>query len=294
MHLKIQFSLFIVFCSGFFVVSNALRKSEENGDYKPVSKCGIIETPLIIGGIKAKPQEFPHMAVIGYGKGNEISWQCGGSLISENFILTAAHCVESLDKGPASRVRIGMTNIKNPGSEMQERCVIERIKYPNYKQPSKYDDIALLKLDKPLDFNGDVRPACLGIEPVIPGKFTIATGFGKTLYENIKGSDDLMKIQLEYVSQNICNNSFKIDVGSKSLPNGIKSSMLCAGIIDGGRDTCQGDSGGPLQRVLKEPYCMYSIDGITSFGKFCGFKNSPAVYTKVSFYLDWIENIVWP
>lgn len=56
----------------------------------------------------------------------------------------------------------------------------------------------------------------------------------------------------------------------------------------------QGDSGGPLQRILAEPYCMYSIVGVTSFGKFCAFKLSPAIYTRVSSYLDWIETIVWP
>lgn len=56
----------------------------------------------------------------------------------------------------------------------------------------------------------------------------------------------------------------------------------------------QGDSGSPLQKVLMKPYCMYSIVGVTSFGKFCAFKSMPAMYTKVSFYLDWIENIVWP
>ncbi|TGZ37820.1 hypothetical protein DBV15_04785, partial [Temnothorax longispinosus] len=56
----------------------------------------------------------------------------------------------------------------------------------------------------------------------------------------------------------------------------------------------RGDSGGPLQRVLAEPYCMYSIVGVTSFGKFCAFKDSPAIYTRISSYLDWIENTVWP
>jgi secreted trypsin-like serine protease len=55
----------------------------------------------------------------------------------------------------------------------------------------------------------------------------------------------------------------------------------------------QGDSGGPLQVVLEKPYCMYSVVGVTSFGKFCGFKNSPAIYTRVSSYIHWIESIVW-
>ncbi|XP_033208181.1 serine protease snake-like [Belonocnema kinseyi] len=263
-------------------------------EYKPVSKCAIIETPLIVGGVKTKPQEFPHMAAIGFGNGSNISWQCGGSVISENFILTAAHCLESPDNGPASKVRAGTINIKSVDTGMQERDVIERINHPDYKLPSRYNDIALLKLNKPLELNANVRPACLEIAPQPPGKSAIATGFGKTSYENAEGSDDLMKVQLDYVSQENCTNSFKSDIGSKQMPVGITLTMLCAGIMEGGKDTCQGDSGGPLQRVLSEPYCMYSIVGITSFGKFCAFKNSPAVYSRVSSYLDWIEGIVWP
>jgi secreted trypsin-like serine protease len=73
----------------------------------------------------------------------------------------------------------------------------------------------------------------------------------------------------------------------------VLNSMLCAGLLEGGKDTCQGDSGGPLQVVLEEPYCMYSIIGVTSFGKFCGFANSPAIYTTISSFIPWIENIVW-
>lgn len=85
-----------------------------------------------------------------------------------------------------------------------------------------------------------------------------------------------------------------MDIGGKSLPSGIITSQLCAGELNGGKDTCQGDSGGPIQIVKNNPYCMYDIVGVTSFGKFCGFKNSPAVYTKVSYYIPWIESIVWP
>ncbi|KAK0084920.1 hypothetical protein PV325_006122 [Microctonus aethiopoides] len=257
-----------------------------------VSKCGIVETPLIVGGIKVKPREFPHMAIIGYGK--KILWQCGGSIISENFILTAAHCVDSPNEGPAIKVRVGIINLNDAGSNMQERNVINRQKHPDYKLPSRYNDIALLTLDKPLDLNADVRPGCLEFELSPPGKHVIATGFGRTSYEADKGSNDLMKVTLDHIDPDVCKKYLEGDTGGKLMPQGLVSSIFCAGVLEGGKDTCQGDSGGPLQRVLSEPYCMYSILGITSFGKFCAFKNSPAVYTRVSSYLDWIEKIVWP
>ncbi|XP_071556799.1 serine protease snk-like [Temnothorax nylanderi] len=264
-----------------------------NAGSNRVSRCAVVETPLIIGGIQAKPAEFPHMAVIGYGK-HDVSWQCGGSIISENFILTAAHCMESPDKGPASKVRVGLIDLLTPGDAMQERDVAERIKYPEYKSSVKYHDIALLKLDHPLELNPRVRPACLETNSQIPGKSAIASGFGKTSYESNIGSNELMKVQLNYISDDNCKKAYAEDIGTRRLPDGLISSFLCAGIMEGGKDTCQGDSGGPLQRVLAEPYCMYSIVGVTSFGKFCAFKDSPAIYTRISSYLDWIENTVWP
>ncbi|XP_011141714.1 serine protease snake [Harpegnathos saltator] len=259
-----------------------------------VSHCAIIETPLIIGGVKAKFAEFPHMAAIGYGEDKDISWQCGGSIISEHFILTAAHCVESPSNGPATKVRVGLIDLLSPGDAVQERKIVKSIKHPNYKHAVSYHDIALFKLDQPLELNPKVRPACLEANSQIQGKSAIASGFGKTSYESNVGSNELMKVQLDYISEDDCKKSYTEDLGSRRLPQGLIPNLLCAGIMEGGKDTCQGDSGGPLQRVLVEPYCMYSIVGVTSFGKFCAFKSMPAVYTKVSSYTDWIENIVWP
>lgn len=85
-------------------------------------------------------------------------------------------------RGPASKVRVGLINLLSPGDAMQERNVAERIKYPDYKFSVRYHDIALLKLDHPLELNPRVRPACLETNVQIPGKSAIASGFGKTSY----------------------------------------------------------------------------------------------------------------
>lgn len=100
-----------------------------------------------------------------------------------------------------------------------------------------------------------------------------------------------MKVVLDIITGEPCNTVFQSD--DTSFPNGLMPSLLCAGVLQGGKDTCQGDSGGPLQVIMEQPYCMYNIIGVTSTGKFCGYANSPAVYTKVSAFLDWIESIVW-
>ncbi|XP_011497272.1 PREDICTED: serine protease snake-like [Ceratosolen solmsi marchali] len=237
-----------------------------------------------------------HSVAIGFGKSSdsEIFWECGGSIVSEIFVLTASHCLESDFRGPAQCVRTGTTKLHEPESGYQDRVIVERIKHPNYTPPARYHDIALLKLEKSLELNAAVRPACLDIDSQLIGTSAIASGFGKTVFENEKGSNELMKVQLNYISKEDCEKAFKLDLGTNQLPSGFIPNMICAGILDGGKDTCQGDSGGPLQRIINEPYCMYSLVGVTSFGKFCGFENSPAVYSKVSSYTDWIESIVWP
>ncbi|XP_043268692.1 serine protease snake-like isoform X2 [Venturia canescens] len=259
-----------------------------------VSKCGIVDTPLIIGGVRAKPLEFPHMAVIGYG--DPVAWLCGGTLVSDLYVLTAAHCLDSSGQIP-SKIRVGLTDLKNPESGMQERKVVERIAHPEYKIPARYHDIALLKIDKPLEMEAGVRPACLEVDSNLPlsqKQGAIASGFGRTSYGSSNGSRYLMKVSLNYVPAEDCAKHFSGESGGRRMSRGLIPNMLCAGVMEGGKDTCQGDSGGPLQRVLKDPYCAYSIVGVTSFGKFCGFKNSPAIYTRVSSYLDWIESVVWP
>ncbi|CAG2062816.1 unnamed protein product, partial [Timema podura] len=78
---------------------------------------------------------------------------------------------------------------------------------------------------------------------------------------------------------------------TNALAQGILPSMLCAGELAGGKDTCQGDSGGPIQISNKNNHCIHYIIGVTSFGKFCAGKNAPGVYTRVSYFLPWIESI---
>nr|CAD7590227.1 unnamed protein product [Timema genevievae] len=276
----------------------ALDEDEEFRDRYNVSECVRDSKDLIYGGEKSLPKEFPHMAAIGFGEEGSISWMCGGSLISERYVLTAAHCMASREKGLARWVRLGDLNLAETTDDArpQEFSVVDRLRHPGFKTPSHYNDIALLKLNRDAAFSGYVRPACLHTSLDDPTNKAVATGWGLVEWTDDTGSNDLMKVSLPFVPTAQCNNSYKSLIGGRKLSGGILGdSMVCAGEKLGGKDTCQGDSGGPLQLVVDDPYCMYSVVGVTSFGTtVCGARNSPAVYTRVAHFVPWIEKIVWP
>ncbi|KAF2901355.1 hypothetical protein ILUMI_04830 [Ignelater luminosus] len=266
----------------------------------PVDECKAKSgLPLIIGGELARSKEFPHMALIGYKNktnNDKPMWLCGGSLISERFVLTAGHCLKDATYKEAEYVRIGdlVIDTNSDDASPQDFKIIKRIKHPKYFPPSRYNDIGLVKLGRDAILDSYVRPACLDIQPTINlNTNPIATGWGHTgLYS--PSSKALLKVTLEYFDQEKCNTSYKSNIGISLRKGIVPTTQLCAGSHNDTKDACQGDSGGPLQVYSEDVYCMYTIVGITSFGKTCGVANIPGVYTRVYNYIEWIESIVWP
>lgn len=187
----------------------------------------------------------------------------------------------------AQRVRMGLINQNDPGEYLLDMTIINRISHPNFNSNTKLNDIALFELEDSVIPNAYVRPACLNFNENLKWTKAIATGFGLVNLDDDGGSEELMKVQLDSIDRNVCLRLFG------AIEGDILNHQLCVGYMNGGKDTCQGDSGGPLQIVLRDPYCMYSVIGVTSYGRLCGYANTPGIYVNVNYFVDWIENIVW-
>ncbi|KXJ70541.1 hypothetical protein RP20_CCG023233 [Aedes albopictus] len=260
-----------------------------------VPTCEYFGDRWLAGGESAEPREFPHMASLGWRKAslyNTIFFRCGGSLISERFILTAAHCLVHIGGVFPSFVRLGEVNLLRHNDEMHpDDYEIEGyFPHPHFRRRNgKYNDIALLKLTQDVTFGDSIRPACLYGEETSPSEEVFATGYGsQAYYEDF--SNKLVKASLEIYDNKRCDEKY---AGTRALPLGMTDGQLCAGGKISGHDTCPGDSGGPLQVTDQENDCVFVVFGIISFGSYCGGIN-PAIYTRVAAYLDWIEGIVWP
>ncbi|EFA11559.1 serine protease P44 [Tribolium castaneum] len=255
-------------------------------------KCDYNGVALIVGGKPASAGEFPFMAAIGFYVDNKVEWRCGGTLISEEYVLTAAHCTYTRDGDTPKIVRLGDLDLSrdDDGSVHTDYNVRNIVVHPRYRYPLKYNDIALIQLSTTVRFTKFIRPACLYTKSQVELPQAIATGWGKTDYAAAEISDKLMKVSLNIYSNDRCAQTYQT---SKHLPQGIKSNMICAGELRGGQDTCQGDSGGPLLITKKGNQCKFYVIGVTSFGKSCGQANTPAIYTRVSEYVPWIEKTIW-
>ncbi|KAJ9575468.1 hypothetical protein L9F63_007673 [Diploptera punctata] len=254
----------------------------------------------VFGGRLALPSEFPHLAAIGFIRRFKLHWLCGGTLINERFVLTAAHCLEDnryRAYGKAVRVRLGDIDLKSSADDAfaQQIKVLRRITHPDYKYPMTYHDVGLIELEQPAAFNQFVQPACLHTTRDIMPSQAQVVGWGLTEKESDAGAKKLNEVTIDILNIERCTViTDRIDKSLRDMllsENLLDESMICAGVLAGGKDSCSGDSGGPLQINSTREGCRVEVVGIVSFGLgACGAVNTPAVYVRVSHYVPWIQN----
>ncbi|XP_046648404.1 trypsin-1-like [Daphnia pulicaria] len=245
------------------------------------------EEMRMVGSDVAQRNQYPYMVSLAYQRNGRVYKFCGGSLITWNKILTAAHCVTEsqstklLDPRELT-VLLGAHELSGSRNDAQLSRNVAKIKiHEKYNPKHWFNDIAILTLEHPVKFSASISLVCLpaqGSTYMYDGRLAFAKGWGHTK-EDGKASDFLRHVTKRILNQSKCRQIYKF--------NEYQDHMLCA--YEPGKGTCQGDSGGPLVVKSTGPKCKYEQVGIVSWGIGCARQGYPGVFMRVTSFLPWIK-----
>ncbi|XP_018374320.1 PREDICTED: chymotrypsin-2-like [Trachymyrmex cornetzi] len=234
----------------------------------------------IAGGQYARPGDFPYMVVVHKILGNGNAIQCGGTILSKRWVLTAGHCAEKYPQrflvvfGIVNNYEMSYDTYQGPGGSM---IATQAFVHSHYSQG--LNDIALIHMPHDIPFSRTVQPINLPYDALenFNRKSAFVIGWGK-YYTNSGVSTRLQYAALPIIKNTVCN-QFWSQVTEKQV-------CTAPGL---GRDACQGDSGGPLVVVENG---MHIQIGIVSYGDAYCPSDMPGVFTRVSSYISWIHGII--
>ncbi|XP_027691862.1 transmembrane protease serine 11C-like [Vombatus ursinus] len=228
----------------------------------------------IAGGLDSVEGEWPWQASLQ----QDNIHRCGATLISNSWLLTAAHCFVNAKDPQEWSVTFGLLL---SGSKLRRR-VKNIIVHEKYRYPDHNHDIAVVNLSKPVLYTSNIRKVCLpeANYNFPPDSDVVVTGWGSRKTDGTS-PDVLQKGIMKIIDNVTCN---KKEVYDGAVTDG----MLCAGFLEGKIDACQGDSGGPL--VSSDYRGIWFLAGVVSWGDECALPNKPGVYTRVTYYRNWITS----
>lgn len=224
----------------------------------------------VVGGHKTSPGRYTSLVLI-FMNGQQ---HCGGTILNEQCILTAAHCFVATKDARRFTVMAGMFDISRPENYAVTVPVSAVHAHRGFDSETYDNDVAVLRLARPLHFGPRIQPVCLAAtRKKYHGTIMTVVGWGKTS-ENGAPSPVQLEVDLPILSNAKCESM----LGHRYA---ITQDMMCAGYPQGGKDACTGDSGGPC--------FQHDVQlGIVSFGEGCARKSSPGIYALVAAYLGYI------
>ncbi|XP_075059010.1 transmembrane protease serine 11A-like [Mixophyes fleayi] len=264
---------------GFDIDENSLQLSEitvataEDLLYRDCGVGGPSVTSRIVGGTPAANNAWPWQASLRFN-GVHV---CGASLISNTWLLTAAHCITFIDDVNMWTVVLGTLSSSRGSGLSLQRIII----HENFVEVLQQNDIALLELSNSVNYKENIRPVCLpkSSDDFPDNLSCYITGWGALETDGV-ASPILRQAEVRIINSELCGSSEVYD-------HLIGPSVMCAGYMEGKIDACKGDSGGPL--VTKQNSGKWTLIGITSFGGQCGSPNSPGAYAKVTYLRSWVR-----
>lgn len=296
--MNILSDIYAVVCTTWkilFLIYLGLLNASNKAENLPSSPdCGFsnVTNRRVVGGSPVLIGEYPWIVTLGYKRSENsfMKWKCGGSLITKIHVLTAAHCIKNQN---VFLVRIGDNNLysDDDDTEPEDIPIRSKIIHENYNGIEYSYDIAILKLKRAVTHPG-AWPICLPLAENMRSKSfvkyqPVVAGWGTDSYDG-QSSSILQKVTVPVVSNEECKRSYE-----KYQNFIIDEKILCAGYPNGRKDACKGDSGGPLMVISSENQNVRVTQiGIVSYGLKCAEAGFPGIYTRVTYYIDWIKRHV--